>query len=87
VEFISVYTVYYPDMFRQVVAVVRPVWPVVVYSCPRQLATLDEAFGLPVCLFEMGFQECITLTLTEESLVLQIGGWAQGQSPNPGKIQ
>jgi len=25
------------------------------------------------------------VTLTEESLVLQVGGWAQGQPPNPGK--
>jgi len=25
------------------------------------------------------------VTLTEESLVLQVGGWAQGQPPSPGK--
>jgi hypothetical protein len=25
--------------------------------------------------------------LTEESLVLQVWGWAQGQPPSPGKIQ
>jgi hypothetical protein len=27
------------------------------------------------------------VTLTEESLVLQVGGWVQGQPPSPGKIQ
>jgi hypothetical protein len=27
------------------------------------------------------------VTLTEESLVLQVGGWARGQPPSPGKIQ
>jgi hypothetical protein len=26
------------------------------------------------------------VTLTEESLVLQVGGWAQGQPSSPGKI-
>jgi len=25
------------------------------------------------------------VTLTEESLALQVGGWAQGQPPSPGK--
>jgi len=27
------------------------------------------------------------ITLTEESLVLQVGGWAQGRPPSPRKIQ
>jgi hypothetical protein len=27
------------------------------------------------------------VTLTEESLAIQVGGWAQGQPPSPGKIQ
>jgi hypothetical protein len=27
------------------------------------------------------------VTLTEESLVLQVGGWTQSQPPSPGKIQ
>ena len=27
------------------------------------------------------------VTLTEESLALQVGGWARGQPPSPGKKQ